>query len=516
VQVDELQGGKVSLGLSMVVRITLKDGTYHEVIRVLIATPALLTRSQDVGYGSIENGKGKAASFEKAKKEAATDGLKRSLRTFGNVLGNCLYDKEYLKKVQAMKSKPIGFQENNLYRHPDFAPPPKEEGQAVVKREPHKTPIRTNQVLRTRTEHLNKESFGADFDDEADENLFDGVDVTEGHRDEFSSETLSATETTAPRVEPAKPNGLPSARTSPIRNTGPPRQPNGRPQPVQAGRGQPPMQQQPPNQGPGRPLQNMQNGRQPQTPIQQQPRPILNGSRMPPPAVENVAASRHVGQQPQNPQQQPPNQPLRPTPPQAQQVPVQQRPVPQAQATTTPAPNAPPPNHRPPVGFVTSRAAELLQASDAPTSLTHLPSFNPNAESPIPLEKRTPGIDHARSGAIKRDAVGAPAPPPQPAGRPAANSFNRPNIVNPHLDANRRIGMPGAHMSPSANRGAYKPPTFANGAGPGGLKRERGVLQDVSNTGNGNGSAGVGEGPDAKRQKVDAGGGAENAGVVGT
>jgi hypothetical protein len=46
VQVDELQGGKVSLGLSMVVRITLKDGTYHEVIRVLIATPALLTRSR--------------------------------------------------------------------------------------------------------------------------------------------------------------------------------------------------------------------------------------------------------------------------------------------------------------------------------------------------------------------------------------------------------------------------------------------------------------------------------------
>lgn len=30
-QVDELQNGKVSLGLSIVVRITLKDGTYHEV-----------------------------------------------------------------------------------------------------------------------------------------------------------------------------------------------------------------------------------------------------------------------------------------------------------------------------------------------------------------------------------------------------------------------------------------------------------------------------------------------------
>lgn len=29
-QVDEHQNGKVSLGLSIVVRITLKDGTYHE------------------------------------------------------------------------------------------------------------------------------------------------------------------------------------------------------------------------------------------------------------------------------------------------------------------------------------------------------------------------------------------------------------------------------------------------------------------------------------------------------
>jgi recombination DNA repair RAD52 pathway protein len=103
---------------------------------------------QDVGYGSIENGKGKAASFEKAKKEAATDGLKRALRTFGNVLGNCLYDKNYLKKVQAMNVKPIKFEENNLYRHPDFAPP-HQDGQELVKREPQRTPMRANQVLRT-------------------------------------------------------------------------------------------------------------------------------------------------------------------------------------------------------------------------------------------------------------------------------------------------------------------------------------------------------------------------------
>ena len=32
-----------------------------------------------------------------AKKGAVSDGLKRSMKSFGNLLGNCLQDKEYLK-----------------------------------------------------------------------------------------------------------------------------------------------------------------------------------------------------------------------------------------------------------------------------------------------------------------------------------------------------------------------------------------------------------------------------------
>lgn len=63
---------------------------------------------QDIGYGHIENCKGKAAAFEKAKKEGTTDALKRSLRNFGNVLGNCVYDKDYLSKVTKVKSAPVG------------------------------------------------------------------------------------------------------------------------------------------------------------------------------------------------------------------------------------------------------------------------------------------------------------------------------------------------------------------------------------------------------------------------
>lgn len=90
--VDEnSQTGKISLGLSVIVRVTLKDGTFHE----------------DIGYGHIENCKGKAAAFEKAKKEGTTDALKRALRTFGNVLGNCIYDKDFVAKVTKIKVAPV-------------------------------------------------------------------------------------------------------------------------------------------------------------------------------------------------------------------------------------------------------------------------------------------------------------------------------------------------------------------------------------------------------------------------
>ena len=41
----------------------------------------------------------KALSIEKARKEAVTDGLKRALKSFGNVLGNCLNDKDYVRSV---------------------------------------------------------------------------------------------------------------------------------------------------------------------------------------------------------------------------------------------------------------------------------------------------------------------------------------------------------------------------------------------------------------------------------
>ncbi|KAJ1969631.1 DNA repair protein rad52 [Dispira parvispora] len=92
---------RYTVGLSCTIRVSLKDGTHHD----------------DVGYGSAENAKTKAAAFEKAKKEAVTDGLKRALRMFGNSLGNCLYNKNYLKQVLRFRAPPNpGLEEHQFYR----------------------------------------------------------------------------------------------------------------------------------------------------------------------------------------------------------------------------------------------------------------------------------------------------------------------------------------------------------------------------------------------------------------
>jgi DNA repair and recombination protein RAD52 len=101
---------KITMGISVIVRVTLRDGTFHE----------------DIGYGHIENCKGKAAAFEKCKKEGTTDALKRALRNFGNALGNCIYDKDYLGKVTKMKVQPGKWDPDRLHRHVDHGPVKKE------------------------------------------------------------------------------------------------------------------------------------------------------------------------------------------------------------------------------------------------------------------------------------------------------------------------------------------------------------------------------------------------------
>ena len=81
--IDSESPGRINAGVSCHVRVTLKDGTFHE----------------DIGFGSAENYKNKAGALEKAKKEAVTDATKRALRYFGYSLGLSTYDKEYLNDL---------------------------------------------------------------------------------------------------------------------------------------------------------------------------------------------------------------------------------------------------------------------------------------------------------------------------------------------------------------------------------------------------------------------------------
>uniref|UniRef100_A0A3Q0R5Z0 DNA repair protein RAD52 homolog n=1 Tax=Amphilophus citrinellus TaxID=61819 RepID=A0A3Q0R5Z0_AMPCI len=86
----DLINGKFYVGVSAFVKVQLKDGAFHE----------------DVGYGVSEGLKSKALSLEKARKEAVTDGMKRALKCFGNALGNCILDKEYLLAINKIPRQP--------------------------------------------------------------------------------------------------------------------------------------------------------------------------------------------------------------------------------------------------------------------------------------------------------------------------------------------------------------------------------------------------------------------------
>jgi recombination DNA repair RAD52 pathway protein len=53
----------------------------------------------------IIKSRSKSQAVEKARKESITDGLKRAMKSFGNLLGNCLNDKEYIKYLTKTAKK---------------------------------------------------------------------------------------------------------------------------------------------------------------------------------------------------------------------------------------------------------------------------------------------------------------------------------------------------------------------------------------------------------------------------
>uniref|UniRef100_A0A7S1TED3 Uncharacterized protein n=1 Tax=Compsopogon caeruleus TaxID=31354 RepID=A0A7S1TED3_9RHOD len=93
--VEEKPGGngrpRFTACASAVVRVTLRDGSFHE----------------DSGSGLAEGMPSKGEAIGKAKKEAVTDARKRALKNFGNALGNSLYDREHLKRLAKSKCEAI-------------------------------------------------------------------------------------------------------------------------------------------------------------------------------------------------------------------------------------------------------------------------------------------------------------------------------------------------------------------------------------------------------------------------
>nr|WJN25035.1 DNA repair and recombination protein [Pseudozyma thailandica] len=100
-------GTRFNAGVSCVVRVTLRDGAFHE----------------DIGYGSAENARQKHAALEKGKKEAVTDATKRALKNFGKLLGNCTYDHQYSQNALKVSNPAPKFDASELHRRPELRPP---------------------------------------------------------------------------------------------------------------------------------------------------------------------------------------------------------------------------------------------------------------------------------------------------------------------------------------------------------------------------------------------------------
>ncbi|KAJ1999908.1 hypothetical protein GGI04_004373 [Coemansia thaxteri] len=180
--VDQLEGGRLNVGASCMMRITLRDGTYKE----------------DIGFGMIENAKSKGMAFEKVKKEAVTDAIKRAMRQFGNVLGNCVYDKEFVKSISQFPKQPRGrVQSEDLYRYSDL----------VIAYCPSRV-LGRNSLLDRRSEGT------VDFDMyDLDDDAFDGIGMMETDRPIIP-------ESPTPRAydhQPAPPTNVYNQQTTPAR-----------------------------------------------------------------------------------------------------------------------------------------------------------------------------------------------------------------------------------------------------------------------------------------------------------
>ncbi|KAG4264528.1 hypothetical protein LB506_009629 [Fusarium annulatum] len=424
------QTQRVSIGLSVIVRITLRDGTYHE----------------DIGYGSIENAKGKAMAFEKAKKEGTTDGLKRALRSFGNVLGNCIYDKDYVKQVTKMKAEPVKkFDQDNLHRHADFIK------RDVVRQEPAAASTSAAPVVPVvKTEPVPPLPVAESFDDYLGE--LDEADFCvpeDGHPDEImlstsilgqSANEKPANRTTAQQIQ---------QQTGRLNSTGPP---NRAPQTPINGQQRPA-----PSNGAATLSNRPQGGPSGRTTPNQigNPRPPPNGPQNMPETVGFFSA-KAVNQLPESTLEGSSNARLA---------------LPQGQQAFNPKAESPSIRKTPGIDHNSSKPVAKNGQHVAPTNsqATVAPATRSNTNSFTPVRPSMPSSQSARG-----------------------------NVINPSLDQTRRIGAPSGPGSPLANRGSYRPPAMKRPPPADG----RTALADLPANGNGGTAPTVASGLEAKRQKT--------------
>ena len=358
-----------------------------------------------------------------------TDALKRALRSFGKVLGNCLYDKDYLQKVTKIKIAPSKWDESNLHRHPDYAPIKRE---AIADEKQPVTPARIPSG-RSDTQYSEVEDdFGAG-------GLFDGV--------ELSAENAAAEQEDVPRARPA---------VAP--------QPQARPQAPQRHASMLGPAQTTPQAGADRPMRPpvapTSNSR-PQPPLapppiaQQRAQPPLNSNERTP------VQARH----PQQPQSGDSNQVTTPGFVSSRAVARTKDEVLTDKAIATlpqfnPTAESPSIKRTPGVDHTKSAGVSRATVGQAP--------------KPEVQKDQEPPYQQLNAAPVPRP----PQPQPQPNGQAAALQAPQRvptpvNYVTPGADPARRVGMP-----PGANRTPYKPHSGVKRPHPGDARQP---LADVSN-----------------------------------
>lgn len=413
----------------------MKDGTHHE----------------DIGYGQIENCKGKAAAFEKAKKEGTTDALKRALRNFGNVLGNCVYDKSYVQKVTKLKVGATKWDETRLYRHADFAikKDPEEKKQNLSASAPEPNPESIIAKLP-----VTEQDETPEFEDTFELADFDEIDFNEGSEDHPDEVALPADAAAVKHGSTIAGPARTFASLSSDLTT--PSKPGGRPMV-------------------SKPTYNsIANGIAPQP---------LPGQR---PQAQSAPVNRSSTTDPR---------------------------FPSDIFTRTSSPGSssnhfPAPNPGQVVGFYSAKAADSLDGNNAVVGAgpAAAPRFDPHADSPS--IRKTSGVNHAKSVPLKRDLSVDTTPIRRELMNPQLDQPRRVGTPGPTGQFPSIRGPSTSAYRPPTRRGPLEsgPAQAPHLPDQGGVDRvmqapKRTPLGDLSNVQH-NATAVTTDGADAKRQRV--------------